>query len=199
MSYNLEKCEADYTKCPKGERLIDYFKELSAFEEFRNANDDIIKIAISTADPESPFIRIKDRELMLTSLFEFIGIPILSKKDKEFYQSVLLYENDSVLNCICAYLRFCHDIDWTEYQTTKQTYDVLVIESHRSKDKEEDIDAYVARKTKIQGHLKKIGADLKLLEAKIFPDSRAAREIALLQARKIITYAEKYAEVNTYI
>lgn len=199
MSYSLEKCLIDYTKC-KDDKLIDFFPELNAFSEFKNAkSDNYIKIAISTADPDSPFIRIKDRDLMLKSIFEFIGIEIVTKKEKDFFNDVLIYEHVSVLECFGAYLRFVYDIDWTEYITTKQTYDVLVIESNRKREKEEELDDYVKRRVNIQAHLKKIGADLKNLEAKIFPDSKAAREISLLHNKKISTYAEKYAELSTHI
>lgn len=200
MSYDLSKCAVDFTKCLPDKRIIEHFPELHAFEELRNAKDDkYIKIAIASSDPDSPFVRIKDRELMLTSLFEFINIPIKTTDEKDFYREVLIYENDDVLECLSAYLRFCHDIDWTEYQTTKQTYDVLVIESHRKREKTEEIDDYVDRRVKVQNHLKKIGTDLKNLEAKIFPDSRVARAVNLMKSRKIITYAERYAEESTYI
>jgi hypothetical protein len=200
MSYDLSKCAIDFTKCPKGTPLLDFFPQLTAFEEFRDCKDDVyIKIASASSDPDSPFVRIKDRELMLNSLFEFIEIPLKTEKDKKFFHEVLIYENDDVLECLSAYLRFCHDIDWTEYQTTKQTYDVLVVESHRKRNSDENIDDYVDRRVKVQNHLKKIGTDLKNLEAKIFPDSRAARAINLMKSRRIITYAEKYAESNTYI
>lgn len=197
--YDLSKCAVNFVKCPKGERIIDFFPELSAFEEFHNPNENFIKIAIASCDPDSPFTRIKDRELMLNSLFEFIEIPLKSIAEQKFFAEVLSYENDPVLGCISAYLRFIHDIDWTEYQTTKQTYDVLVIEAHRKKAKTEEIDDYVDRRVKVHNHLKKIGADLKTLEAKIFPDSRVARAINLANNKRIVTYAEKYSEQNTYV
>lgn len=194
------KCLINFSKCPVDIKLIDHFPELGVFEEFQNSFDDNhIKIAIATADPQSPFIRIKDRELMLNSLFEFLHIPIKTKQEKDFYEEVLIHESNPVLACISAYLRFLHDLDWTEYQTTKQTYDVLVGESHRKREKGEDLDDYVARRVKIQGHLKKIGADLKQLEARIFPDSHMARAINMEENRKIITYAEKYSEENSYL
>lgn len=197
--YDLSKCAVDFTKCPPEERVTEFFPELSAFEEFQNPNENYIKIAIASCDPDSPFIRVKDRELMLTSLFEFIQIPLKTQAEQKFFAEVLSYENDPVLGCISAYLRFIHDIDWTEYQTTKQTYDVLVIEAHRKKSKSEEIDDYVDRRVKVHNHLKKIGADLKTLEARIFPDSRIARAINLANNRKIVTYAEKYSEENTYV
>jgi len=198
--YDLSKCLIDFTKCPADVKLVDHFTELSAFEEFQNCFDDNhIRIAIATADPQSPFVRIKDRELMLNSLFDFLKIPLAYQKDKQFYDEVLIHENNAVLACISAYLRFLHDLDWTEYQTTKQTYDVLVAESHRKRSNGEDLDDYVTRRVKIQGHLKKIGADLKILEAKIFPDSHIARKINMEEQKKIITYAEKYSEENSYL
>lgn len=198
--HDFSKCLVDFTKAPADTRLRDYSPVISAFSELKSVEDDnFIKIAIATSDPESPFVKIKERDLMLISLFDFLGIDILSDEEKAFYQNVLSYQHIEVMGCIAAYLKACHDIDWTEYQTTKQTYDVLVSESSRPRDTNETIDSFVKRRMNIQNHLKTIGADLKRIEAKIFPDSRAAREIALFENKKISLYAEKFAQSNSYI
>jgi len=200
MSYDLSKCLVNFTECPEGIRLVEQFPALSAFKEFQDCQDEnFIKIAICTGDPESPFIKIKDRELMLKAVFQFIVLSIDTEEEKNFYYEVFNYQHQEVLECFAAYLRACHDIDWTEYQATKQTYDVLVAEANRPRGKEEDIDKFIKRRVNIQNHLKSIGEDLKKAEAKIFPDSKAAREIAMLENKKIITYAEKYAEEHTHI
>lgn len=198
--HDFSKCLVDFTKCPPEVKLRDFHPIISAFSEFKDIEDDnFIKISIATADPESPFVKIKERDLMLISLFEFLGIDVISDDEKKFYQSVLDYQHPQVLGCFSAYLKACHDIDWTEYQTTKQTYDVLVNEAGRPREKDESIDNFVRRRLNIQNHLKTIGVDLKKIEAKIFPDSRAAREISLFEHKKIMTFAEKYSESNTHI
>lgn len=198
--YDLSSCMIDFTQCPKGVKLVDNFPELNAFKEFTQASDEnYIKIAICTADMESPFTKMKDRESMLVALFGFLGIPLSSKEDKVFYSDVLQYKHTEVLDCFARYLQIYHDIDWTEYQSTKQTHDVLTMEANRPKEDKEGIDAFVKRRVNIQNHLKDIGQDLKKIEARIFPDSRSAREVALNETKKIKTYAERYSEENTYL
>jgi len=198
--YKMNNCLVDFTTCPKGTKLVNFFPELGSFKEFTNVeNEDIIRVAISTADMESPFLRIKDRETMIRSLFGFLGISITTEEEVAFYESILEYKNTEYLDCFGRYLMILHDIDWTEYQSTKQTHDVLTMDNMRPKGETENIDAFVKRRVNSQSHLKNIGQDLKKLEAKIFPDSRAAREFAINEAKKITTYAERFAESNTFI
>lgn len=197
--YDLSACMIDFTKCPQGVSLVSYFPELSAFKEFRESDEKFIKIAIATADMESPFTKMKDRESMLISLFGFLNINIETQEEKKLFNDVFEYKHVSVLDCFARYLQIYHDIDWTTYQSTKQTHDVLTMESNRPKGEKEEIDAFVKRRINIQNHLKNIGQDLKRIEAIIFPDSRAAREVALNETKKIKTYAEKYGQENTYI
>lgn len=197
MNHDYSRCLIDFTTCPKGVKLTDHFPELGAFKEFQEApNENYIKIAIATADIESPMVKIKDRETMLNTLFDFLNID--KKKEPELYKDILDYKDSFYLNCFGRYLQILHDVDWTEYQTTKQTHDVLTMEASK-KQGDEDIDKFVARKVKLQGHLKSVGKDLKALEAKIFPDSRAAREVALNESKLIKTYAEAYAQENSHI
>lgn len=198
--FDLSNCLIDFTKCPVGVRMIEHFPELSAYQEFTSLEDEnIIKIAIATADMESPFLKIKDRETMLRSLFKFIGIDLSTDDSKALLANILIYKSVEYLNCFGKYLVMLHEIDWTRYQSTKQTHDILTMDSMRPRDKDETDDQFVKRKVNIQNHLENIGEKLKQLEAKIFPDSRSARELAINEAVKIRTYAEKYSEPNTVI
>lgn len=197
---DFSKCMIDFTACPKGIRLVDHFPELGAFDDFTSVEDEnIIKIAIATADIDSPLILIKDRETMISSLFSFLDIDQHSEDGSVFYNSIVSYKHSDYMNCFARYLIMLHDIDWTQYKSTKQTHDILTTESMRPRGENEEINAFTKRKVNIQNDLKNIGNDLKKLEAKIFPDSRAAREISLNEAKKIKTYAEKYAQENTYL
>ena len=198
--FDLSKCFVDFTLCPKDIRLVEFFNELSSFSDFTSVEDDnIIKMAIATADMESPFLKIKDRETMIKSLFQFLGISSDTEEGKKLFEDVVIYKNEQYLNCFGRYLMILHDIDWTEYQSTKQTHDVLTMDSVRPRGENEKIDDFVKRRVNIQNHLKIIGRDLKALEAKIYPDSRAAREVALNEAKKIVTHAERHAQSNTFI
>lgn len=195
--HDFSKCFIDISLPPKGVNLVDFFDELASFDEFKIATNDEIKIAICTSDIESPFLKTKDRTAMLTAVFAFLDIEL--PENTEFFNEVLEYKNKKVLDCLSRYLQILHDIDWTEWVSTKQTHDVLTFESNRPKEEGENIDNYVKRKVNIQNHLKKIGQDLKLIEAKIFPDSKAAREVSLNETRRIKTYAERFAQPRSVI
>lgn len=198
---DTSKLFIDFTKCPKGTKLVDYFDELSGFSEFKCVKDEnIIKIAILTCDKESDFmLRIKDRKMMLEAIFSFLSINIETRKNKELFDAIFKFEHEQYMDCIGRYLMIYHDIDWASYVSAKQTFEIIVLESFKPKQKEEDIGKFVDRKKKVQGHLKSAGDELKELEAKIFPDSKTAKEFAKHQSKRIITYAEKYAEENTYV
>lgn len=198
--YDCSGLLIDFTKCPPGIKLCEHHPELGSFSEFTSvADENIIRIAIATADMESPFLKIKDRETMIRSLFEFLKISTTDEYGSKLFDDIVRYKSIQYLDCFGRYLMILHDIDWTEYQSTKQTHDVVTMDSVRPKEDSESIDSFVKRRVNTQNHLKSLGRDLKALEAKIFPDSRAAREFALNEAKKIKTYAEMYAQDNTFI
>lgn len=198
--FDLSKLYIDFSQCPIGTRLVDFFPELSAFEEFsKQENEDIIRIAILTADMESPFLKIKDRKTMIKSVFDFLSVDLNVQDHKTMFDEIFNYKSASYLDCFGRYLMIYHDIDWTEYQSTKQTHDTLTMESMRSQKEGEDLIKFVDWKDKVRKMLKATGEELRRLEAKIFPDGKAAREIALNESKKIKTYAERYAEENTYV
>lgn len=198
--FDLSNLYIDFSTCPINVKLTDHHPELSSFEEFLLTEDEnIIKAAILTADMESPFLKIKDRKTMVKAVFDYLTIDSNKPENKALYNDIVNYKNSHYLDCFGRYLMIYHDIDWTEYQSTKQTHDILTMDSMRSKEKDEDLVKFVDRKDKVRRMLKATGEELRKLEAKIFPDSKSAREIALNEAKKIHTYAEKYAEENTYV
>lgn len=198
--YDFSRLYVPIHECPKGVKLIDHFGELGAFSEFTSTkNENIIKAAIVTADMESPFLKIKDRKTMVKAVFDWLGLGIEGKATKQLYDDIVEYKDTHYLDCFGRYLMILHDIDWTEYQSTKQTHEVLTLDSMRAREKDEDLAKFVDRKDKVRRMLKTTGEELRKLEAKIFPDGKAAREIALNEAKKIKTYAEMHAESNTHV
>lgn len=193
--FTFEKCFIDFTKCPKGVKLIDHFPSLSAFPEFRAVKDDNeIKIAIAISDIESPLVRINDRESMLTSLFEFLDVSIESPKGKKLFNDVFYYQHERISFCKARYLQMLHNTDWTEWVTANDTFTYLTFESVKPQKADETDEAYMKKRVKIKQDLRNTGKDLKELEAIIFPDSKSAREAALVEAKKgIVSYPEKYA------
>lgn len=200
MSHDLSKLYVKFQEANPDIKLVEQFSELSAFPEFRNVMDDNeIKIAILMGDVDSPFIRIRNRETMLNSIFDYLDIPTKTKSDQEFFNKILHYKHSGVTGCWVRYIQILHDTDWTDWSMAQQTYNFLLFESQNPQEKDEGPDKYLARRLKIQDSIKKIGVDIKSIESKLFPDSKAAREAALHENKLILTYAEKYAEENTVI
>lgn len=198
--HDLSQLYVNFKDCPPDKKLIEHFTELEAFKEFREAvNDDEIKIAILTGDIDSPFCRIRDRETMLKSIFDFLKIKIDTEEEKLFFHQILHYRHDRVTACWSRYINILHDVDYTDWIMAQQTYNFLYFESQRPKGTEETDDKYLDRRIKIGKNLKIFGAEMKAIEAKIFPDSKAAREAALYENKKIELYAESYAEDNTHV
>lgn len=194
-NFDFSRCLIDFTKCPKGVKLIKHFPQLSAFPEFKDADDNEIKIAIAISDLESPMIKINDRESMLIALFEFLEIPTDKPKQKEFFNEVFYYRHEKIAMCKARYLQMLHNTDWTEWVTANDTFTYLTFESVKPQKKEGESDEqYMKKRVKIKEDLRTTGRQLKELEAIIFIDSKSAREAALVEAKKgIISYPEKYA------
>lgn len=200
MSHDLSKLYIKFHESLPDKKLIEQFSELSAFPEFKKALDDNeIKIAILMGDIDSPFIRIRNRETMLNSIFDYLEIPIKTKSEQEFFNQVLHYKHDRIIGCWVRYIQILHDTDWTDWTMAQQTYNFLLFESQKPEDSDDTPDKYLARRLKIQESIKKVGIEIKAIEAKLFPDSKSAREAALYENKLIVTYAEKYAEENTVI
>lgn len=192
---DFSNCLIDFTLCPKETPLTSFFPELSAFSEFANCqNDNEIKIAIATTDMDSPCMKITDRESMLKSLFDFLGLPLKNDHDREFFDKVFYYKHERIAAAKARYTQMQHVTDWAQWLAVLETFTFLIFESNRPKENDESIDKYVARRVRIKEDLKKTGKDLKELEAVLFPDSKSAREIAMNEAKKIRTYPEMYAQ-----
>lgn len=192
--YVTSKLLIDFTQCPKSKRLVDFFPVLHNYPEFLQQQDDnYIRIAILTADADSPFMAMRgDREVMIKSIFEFLEIGTNNPRAKEFYRKVIAYEHTSVSECWCAYLQMQYNVDFTDWAFTKQTYDMLISEGNRQKSDKEDAIVYANWRIKLRNEIRKLGDDLKTIEPKIFKDSKMARPVAI-EMKKIKGYPEKYA------
>lgn len=194
MEFPCEKLLVNFTLCPKGTKLVNFFPELQAFPHFiKQPDDNVIRVAILTADADSPFLKFRgDREVMVKHIFEFLEIEMLGKKNKKFYQEVVDYKNTPVAECWAAYLQLQYNVDFTDWALSKETYDMLIQESNRQKGEGEDAMSYATWRIKLRNEIRKIGEDLKLIEPKLFKDSKMARPVAIEEI-KIKNFPEKYA------
>lgn len=199
--YDLSRIYIRYNECPPGKKLSDHFGELSAFKEFTECDDLRIKIAILSGDIDSPFVRIKDRESMVRAIFDELGINLRGKQNQLLMDNIVSYKDEKYSFAWLRYIQILHETDFTDWLLAKKDYDFYLQKANepqkRSDDgklEESDI-AYMKRRKEAREQVKLLGQEVKEIEAKLFPDSKAAREAAIAESRrKISLYAEMYAE-----
>lgn len=200
MSYDLSRLYINFTECPKGTRLVDFFSELSPFKEFQECDDRRIKIAILSADIDCPFARIKERDTMMRAIFEELGISVKSGESKKLFEDCLSFKDEKYLFAWLKYLEIVNETDYTDWQLGRKHY-AWQLDRANSPQKDGETDAaYAKRLTEAREEVKKLGREIKEIEAKIFPDSKAAREAAIAEAKKKVRlYAEMYGQEYTYL
>lgn len=194
-NYDCSKLLINFTNVPRGKKLVDHFPELRVFPEFTHQQDEkVIKIAILTADADSPFWKLRaDRELMIKAIFDFLEIGMQNTIGKELYKKVLDYKHEGVTECWSAYLQLQYNIDFNDWAISQQTYNMLLVEANRPRTESETVADYSNWRVKIRNLIRQIGVDLKQIEPNIFKDSKMARAVAIEQIRKIKSYPEKHA------
>jgi hypothetical protein len=192
-AYDISGLYINFSLCPEGTRLCNWFPELEPFKEFHVADDNRVKIAICLGDVDSPFVRIRDRNSMVKAVFEFIGL-----EDKELLDKVILYKDDLTSFAWLRYLSIINETRFTNWQIVRRDYEFFLLKSTEEKGDENDI-AYYKKRNEIRERIKELGKELTDIEAELFPDSKAAREAAIANARKKIKlYAEMYSEEFTF-
>lgn len=194
MNYDLSKLYINFTECPAGVRLCDHFPELSAYKEFKDCEDDsYIKLAILTADENSPLIQIKERSLLVSEAFKIIGLSI--KKNQSKFDEIVSYKDLYYHNAWLKYLFIQNEVLFTEWQLANRDYEYFLSLTSAPKEETESDQKYLDRRKNLRSTISMLGKEKKELEAQLFPDSKAAKEAAMNEARnKIELYAEKYAE-----
>src|SRR5690606_10997052 len=110
------------------------------------------------------------------------------------------YKDDLTSFCWLRYLQILHETDFTDLLLCRKDYDYFLTRSNEPKGENESDKVYLAKRNDIRETIKKLGQEMRAIEAKIFPDSKAAREAALAEAKsRISLYAEKYASDYTHI
>lgn len=174
--------------------LVASAPELSSFMEFEEAGDEITKIAILSGDIDSPFTRIKERDVMIRSIFDFLGI-----KDEILLANIVGYRNEKYVSAWVKYLFLLNEVEFTDWMLAKKDYEYFLNKSTKPQEEGESDDKYLKKRNDYRKTIAELGKAVKELEAKIFPDSKAAREAALNEAKKKIKlYAEAYAVPFNY-
>lgn len=183
---------------PHEGRLVDKFPELASFNEFLECTDDMIKIAVLSGDPDSPFVRIKERESMIRAIFDYLNLDI--QTNQSMFYKIVTYRHPVVIGAWLRYIQIVHETDFTNWLLLKRDYEFFISQTNDVKmDKETDLN-YYKRRNEARDRVRKLGDQMQKVEAKLFPDSKAAREAALAESRmKIRLYAERFAESYTYI
>ena len=196
---DTSKLFIDFTKCPKGTKLVNYFDELSAYSEFTKCGDEkYIKIAILSGDIESPFISIRDRKTMITAIFDYLEIN--TTRNKKLLNDIIEFKDLIYANAWLKYLFIQNEVEFTDWQLANRDYEYFLSRSTETQGKDETDKAYLIKRKDIRKTIADLGAEKKKLEARLFPDSKAAREAALLEGKnKIRLYAEMYAKEGTFL
>lgn len=178
---------------PEGVGFVESKPELNSFVEFHKAGDELTKVAILTGDVDSPFVRIKERHMMIEAVFSFLKI-----EDTELMQQVIDYKNEVFVSAWVKYLFILNEIEFTNWLLAKKDYEYFLSKANESQGEESD-DKYSRRRKEYRSTVEELGNAVRKIEAKIFPDSRAAKEAALSESKKKINlYAEKYAQPFNY-
>lgn len=196
--YDLSRCYLDISTLAPGEAIREKFPELNSFPEFYECSEDQIKIAILLGDIDSPFVRIKDRESMVKAIFEYLNID--THTNVSMFEKIIAYRHPLVIGAWLRYIQILHETDFTDWLLCKKDYEFFISQTNDIKmDKESDLN-YYKRRNEARERVRELGQEMRKIEAKLFPDSKAAREAALAESRmKIRLYAEKHAEPFTYI
>jgi len=196
--YDLSRCYFDITTIEPGQQIRERFPELNSFPEFYECSEDQIKIAILIGDIDSPFVRIKEREAMIKAVFDYLKID--TKTNQAMFERIVTYKHPLVMGAWLRYIQILHETDFTDWLLAKKDYEFFIQQTNDVKmEKESDIN-YYKRRNEARERVKELGQEVRRIEARLFPDSKAAREAALVESRsKIRLYAEKHAENYTYI
>ena len=196
--YDLSRLYLRIDLLEPGEEIRVKFPELESFIEFHECTDDMIKIAILSGDPDSPFVRIKDRESMVKAIFDYLHID--AKTNVSMFEKIIVYRHPLIIGAWLRYIQIIHETDFTNWILARRDYDFFIGQTNDVKmDKESDL-SYYKRRNEARERVKELGDDIRRIEAKLFPDSKAAREAALQESRmKIRLHAERHAEPYGYI
>lgn len=166
---------------------------LSSFKEFHDAGDDISKIAILSGDIESPFTLIKDRQQMVTAIFDFLKI-----KNKELLEQISDYSSKRYVDAWTKYLFILNETLYTDWLLAKKDYEFFLKEANKERETISGVKD-IEKLNRLRGTIKDLGKEVRDIEAKLFPDSQAAREANMAENRKIATYPEMYSEEGGFM
>lgn len=195
VNYDMSKCLIDFTTCPSNVRLVEHFPQLSAYPEFKNIFDDNeIRIAIAISDIESPFIKIRENELRLQALFEFLDIGLKTIQKKEFFNQVLEYKHPRIFPACSRYIQMINNHDFASWWMLNVAFYDLHKESIKPREKDQELRSYVRAKSDVAQEMDKISTKLKDYEARLFRDTRMKQAVVELELKKIVTFPEMLAE-----
>lgn len=193
--FDLSKCMIDISKVKPGQKMIEAFPELSVYVEFNSVQDDNwIKLAILLADLDSPFLKIKENDLRVRAIFDFLEIGMKTPKALEYFDRVLNYKHEAVFDCCSKYLQMQDNDSFASWWSSKILYYELIKEKNKPKESGDSIDVYINRKFKIDDNLEKIAERIRVKEVLLFKDTKMRRAVANAELKKIKTYPEKFAE-----
>lgn len=199
-NYDMSNCLIDFTSCPKGVKLVEHFPELSAFEEFTNTfNDNEIRIAIAISDLNSPFLKIKEPDIRIKALFEFLDIGLKTKSNQELFEQVIQYKHSRIIDACCRHIQRQNNHVYASWWTLNIAFYDLQREAAIPRTSGTGgKDAITAAKDKsfFAQEMDKIASKLAEYEPRIFKDTKLKQAAVDRELKKLVTFPEKFADTH---
>lgn len=193
-TYDLSRCYIDITLIPNRTRIIEQHIELAAYPEFKDISDEELRIAFLISDIESPFIKIKEPQMRLIALFEFLDIGLKTPTKKELFKQVLDYKHPRIFLACSRVIQLINNHDYAIWWTLNMAFYDLQKESSTPKGSTESTKSYVDTKTSITNQMSTIGEKLKTLEGRLFGDTKMKQAMIDQELKKISYYPEQMAQ-----
>ena len=146
------------------------------------------------ADLESPFIKIKEAQIRMRAIFDFLQIGLKTPANQELFELALSYRHERIIAACCRIIQIINNHDYASWWTLNLSFYDLQKESAIPKGKDDNTAKYVATKIAITDQMDKIAAKLKDYEARLFADVRLKQALVDQELKKISLYPERMAQ-----
>lgn len=195
--FDLSNCLVDFTLCPKGVKLTEHFPELTAFEEFTNVlNDNELRIAFAISDLNSPFLKIKEVDIRIKSLFEFLDIGLKTQANRELFDQVVTYRHKRIIDACCRHIQRQNNHVYASWWTLNIAFYDLQREAAMPRKTGSDAVSGAKEKSFFALEMDKVAKKLAEYEPQIFKDFRLKQAAVDRELIKLVTFPEKFAEAH---
>lgn len=191
----LETLRYNLSRIPTGVTVIDHFKELAEYKEFKeNKNDSVARIVILATDEGSPFVKAErdDYEKRIKNIFDYLKI-----KDEHLFEAIISGDDVEYNKMVNRYFIMCDNLAYVMWSNMVRNFHFIGVALRQPPDMD-DIVSDMTKRANLQKQLATIHEELVRYESQVFPDT-AVRKVARKEIAKILQLPEKNAESKTVI